>query len=544
MNKISDFISSIYSTALNVQNFDHLIALSEQTLADGSAKQAELHKLRSECEKHVSEAEKLLHQLPDDANDHFQKPIFFVTPTGKVEDPNEIACTLFGMKEGDLLDVLLDRDNLEEPGTGNLNESDGHVAALRLRSCAGGKPVVMIPEPSSADGRVRFVGMDAVWHDTAEKAVQALYGLTPSEAEVLGLLMSGHSPNEVAAVRDRSVETIRQQIKALTQKMQSSGLQEAIQLARAVSISCRPPNSDTRADSRKRMILSDGRSIDFQEQGAPDGHPILFLHGCLGVYRLPHGADKALEEAGLRLIAPARPWHGDSCGHEPILQKPGLYSKDLIALADHLKIDAFSLLAFDTGSIFALTAAKELAERLTSIVCVAAQPPMRSMSDFASAPQQQRIFTVLARTSLPLLRYLSLLGDRKLKKEGRGKFAETVFSGSEADLEACRDDEVLDLMWHGHHFHVENGSDSFINDCRLVASNWNTDLDLPSCSVRFVHGVQDASIPPDRIRTFAERLNAEIVWVEGAGHTLPFSHWQPVIDASIADLSSRQNPCP
>ncbi|WP_420413682.1 alpha/beta fold hydrolase [Roseibium sp.] len=543
MNQYSDLISSIYSTALNVQNFDRLITLSEQTLSGGTAYDAELQALRRECEKHVIEAEKLLDQLPTAPDEDLQKPVFFVTPNGKFEDPNEIAQNLLGITHGDELAARLDRDALENGHNNIPSDADRHVAAIRLRQDDSGKPVILIPDAPAPDGRVRYVGLDAIWHGTAEKAVQALYGLTPSEAEVLGLLMSGYAPTEVADARDRSVETVRQQIKAITQKLHAKGLQEAIHLARAVAVSCQPAQTAPELDRRRSLILQDGRTLDFHEQGSPTGHPIIFLHGCLGGNRLPQGADQAFKAAGIRLIAPARPWHGQSSGHPALLNDPGLYAKDLLALADHLGVGQFSLLTYDTGSIFALTGAPALSDRLVSIVCTAAQPPMRSFSDFASAPQQHRIFAILARTSVPVLRYLSLLGDRKLKKEGRDRFPKTIFTGSEADLAACRDDEVLDLMWTGHHFHVENGSDSFINDCRFIASNWSENLERPACPVHFLHGTKDVSIHPDRIRSLAEKLGAQTTWVEGAGHALPFSHWKPVVDALTEDLSSRQNPC-
>lgn len=530
MNSIPDLFGSLYFAALDDQKFNDLIALAETTLVgeDGHAEEFEV--LRRECERHIAQAEKLMRSLGSGPQEVPGRPVFDVTSSGRIEEPNQVARELFGLRGGERLEHLID-----DPETATLlcrfaSGQVEHAPVLRLPGKDTAKPLVLIVETADGDGRARVAGMDVLWHEAAERAMRVLYGLTVSEAEVLGLMTIGHAPADVADLRGRSVETVRQQIRSILLKLEVNGTQDAVHLARAVAVSSSSARQIKPSGSAEgSLVLSDGRVLDYVEQGAADGEAVIFLHGCLGGRRLPGGAATALEREGLRLIAPARPWHGQSAGCASLLEQPGAYAEDLLALADHFGLETFSVLAFDVGAIYALCAAERLEGRLTSLLCAAAQPPVFSLRDFASAPQQQRIFATLARVSPPLLRYLSVLGDRKLKKEGRSAFAETVLGGSRADLAACKDSEILDLMWTGHHFHVEKGSDGFINDCRLIASNWIGKVAPLKVPLRFVHGTEDVSIHAKRITALAQTFQAEVSWVPGAGHLLPFSHWNAVL---------------
>ncbi|MBN9673547.1 alpha/beta fold hydrolase [Roseibium aggregatum] len=528
-NSVPDLIGSLYSAALDERRFNTLIAHAESALANGVTETAGFDELRQECEKHIAQAEELLATLPGGEEEERLRPVFFTDQTAKILNPNRIAEDLFGIEDGDGLGLLLPDSGVLQKLCRFAGGRTDHAPVLRLNNQRTGRPVVMIVEASGKAGLARVAAMDALWHENAARATQVLYGLTASETEVLGLLTDGHSPAETARLRGRSVETVRQQIRAIIQKLEADGMQEAVQLARAVAVSSRVDGEQHREWDRLTLTLPDGRSLEYCEQGSPAGDLVFFLHGCLGGVRLPQEADRVMRRTGIRMVAPARPWHGQTSGNPLALDQPDVYAEDLKRLASHLNARQFSIVAYDVGVIFALTAASHLNDHLKSVLCVAAQPPMRSLSDFATAPQQQRIFAILARISPPLLRYLAVLGDRKLKKEGAERFARTVFGGARADLSACEDPEVLELMWTGHHFHVENGSDGFINDCRMIASNWLARVGQIEAPVHFLHGTEDASIHAERIKALAATVGGEISWVEEAGHTLPFSHWQHVI---------------
>lgn len=530
-SRLDDMIAQAYGAILDQDRFDELIALAEGSITNPAAHR-ELLRRKRDIETHFETAEKLLANLQQPERDA-DRPVITIGPDLTVKTANEIAETMLGTLAGTSLeDLLIDADTIQmlrDAVAGRLQD----WPVVRMQKTETGKQVLLALSQGDAatEGKVwRLVGVDSVWRPGASLAMQSLYALTPSETDVLSLLVEGYSPSEAAQARTRSVETVRQQIKSMITKTRSKGTNELTALARAVAASASRQSAaggqPTHDFARFQLRLKDGRKMDYLEQGARDGEAVLFLHGCLCGNRMPNAAARHFAQNGIRLLAPARPWHGQSDGHSILLLDPKRYAHDLREMLDQLEVDKVSVVAFDVGSIFALTCLPELQDKVSGLLCVSAQPPMRSFQDFASAPPQQKLFAILPRVSVSLLSYMAKIGDKRLKRDGPGGFAQTVFGGAPADLDACEDPHLLDLFWQGHLFHVENGSDSFINDCRFVASDWDRTLQPANVPIHFIHGTQNRSIRPERILAFAERLNARVTLVENAGHSLPFSHWK------------------
>lgn len=519
-----------YEAVLDQDRFDELISLAETSITDPAAHE-HLIRRRREFDSHFETAEKLLANLstPETVDD---RPFLKLASDLTILSANTLAETTFGVSEGaHLEDLELDTDSLSQIRKAISSRSEDWPV-VRVPSLVTGKQVLLAL--SCRQGRSgalewSLTGVDRVWQPGASLAMQSLYGLTQSETDVLSSLVSGLAPTEIAEKRNRSVETVRQQIKSMIGKTRSSGSNELVSLARAVGESAgrrRIPGAVAAGAERLEVRLRDGRRLDYLEQGAQNGKPVVFLHGCLCGNKMPNPAARFFSENGIRLLSPARPWHGQSDGSNALLHDPRRYAQDLKDWLDQLGVKRFTLVAFDVGAIFALVCGPELSDRVTRLICVSAQPPMRGFQDFAGAPPQQKLFAILPRVSVSLLSYMAKLGDKRLKRDGPSGFAQTVFGGAAADLEACKDPHLLDLFWQGHLFHVERGSDSFINDCRFVASDWERLLTPHAVPVQFVHGTQNRSVPPERVLSFASRVDAQVTLVENAGHSLPFSHWK------------------
>ena len=536
---ITSLIGSIYATAVDTEGFAALLELADTRLNNDTHRRR-FEALRSNFETHVVRAEALIGALPktglSQENPNDPCPRFDLDRRLHVISPNPAAQDLLGLCDGAPLDTLeLTTDTLRAIKRFATGQSD-HAPVLRLTRKDTGKPMLLRCQTRGGRETVQCFGVDIPWHDGASSEMRALYELTASENEVLGLLVEGHSPQEVAEVRDRSIETIRQQIKAMFRKTGTTGTLELLHLGRVVCVSSAQIEDTTRAqDQNHALRLPDGRSMSYRDIGSPTGRPIIFLHGCLGGNRLPKAAEAKLSRLGLRWIAPARPWHGSSDGWPALVSDPSRYGEDLRTLADRLDLKDITLVGYDAGAALACCAAGGLGARLRRVIALAITPPMQSMRDFAAAPTQQRILALAAKTSVPFLRYLSIVGDRKLRLEGREAFADTVFRNAPADLRACCDPEVLDLMWEGHFFHVAQGNDSFINDCRLIASDWSAKAKLMCAPLHLVHGGADQIVPLSRARSFAQSFGASLTVIEHAGHSLPFSHWLDVLHAVTED---------
>lgn len=119
------------------------------------------------------------------------------------------------------------------------------------------------------------------------------------------------------------------------------------------------------------MTLPDGRHLCWAEYGDPEGTPVFYHHGAPSsrLEPLAFGLDKAASAAGVRLIAPDRP----GCGRSTPRPARTLISwpEDARALADHLRLERFGVLAYSGGTGHALALAHHL-PRCVSRVAVAA----------------------------------------------------------------------------------------------------------------------------------------------------------------------------
>jgi pimeloyl-ACP methyl ester carboxylesterase len=123
--------------------------------------------------------------------------------------------------------------------------------------------------------------------------------------------------------------------------------------------------------TNKQIKLKDGRMLGYDEYGAPDGKPVIFIHGFPGS-RLDwplFDPDDSAVELNARIIAVDRPGMGlsDFKPGREILDWPD----DVTELADMLQMDKFAVLAVSGGGPYGNACAFKIPERLTetAIVC-------------------------------------------------------------------------------------------------------------------------------------------------------------------------------
>jgi pimeloyl-ACP methyl ester carboxylesterase len=117
---------------------------------------------------------------------------------------------------------------------------------------------------------------------------------------------------------------------------------------------------------KRSMTLADGRTLEWQEFGAPDGRPVLYFHGggghCLeaGIFH------REAVQRNIRLISTNRPGAGGST------VRPGrpvaAYANDLTELLDSLKIETFACLGESNGGMVTLAMAATMAPRVIGAI--------------------------------------------------------------------------------------------------------------------------------------------------------------------------------
>ncbi|KAF2823440.1 alpha/beta-hydrolase [Ophiobolus disseminans] len=119
------------------------------------------------------------------------------------------------------------------------------------------------------------------------------------------------------------------------------------------------------------LTLADGRTLSYATHGSTTSSaPVIFLfHGMPGSRICGRSFDSVCQKVGARLICPDRPGCGSSTFAPRTLAQ---WPEDVLALADHLLIQKFSIVGASGGAPFALAFARYIPkERLqrTTLVC-------------------------------------------------------------------------------------------------------------------------------------------------------------------------------
>lgn len=114
--------------------------------------------------------------------------------------------------------------------------------------------------------------------------------------------------------------------------------------------------------------LPDSRVLGYAEFGAPDGRPVLALHGTPGSRLKFTATDQPGRALGLRIIAPDRWGYGAS--EAPPRPELATYADDIASLMDRLGIEKAGLIGISGGGPYAVAAAAGLGARINALALV------------------------------------------------------------------------------------------------------------------------------------------------------------------------------
>src|SRR4051794_34837007 len=149
------------------------------------------------------------------------------------------------------------------------------------------------------------------------------------------------------------------------------------------------------------LNLPDGRTMSYGAFGAEAGPLVVVLDGP-GSRGLARAASPIAAELGLRLVAPDRPGWGETT----LARRRGIadWPEDHAALLDELGAESAGILVQSGGTPFALAAAAEPPDRVSSISLLGAVGRLDDPAVRAEAGGQVRSGAKLARRAPWLLR--------------------------------------------------------------------------------------------------------------------------------------------
>jgi pimeloyl-ACP methyl ester carboxylesterase/DNA-binding CsgD family transcriptional regulator len=212
-------------------------------------------------------------------------------------------------------------------------------------------------------------------------SIRDSFGLTPAEIRLASRLRDGRTLKEAADELSVSINTVRNQLRAIFDKMglkrQSElirALAELSQVAGAIEAhqpGPRPVFAD--APAVRHVQLPDGRRLAYRDYGDPAGRPMLYFHEGIGSSLLPHGAQALALELGLRIVSVERPGFGQSDPHPDY--SFDAVAEDVVELCDQLGLDDVRLSAVLSGAPSAIQTAIRLGDRASRILICSGRPP-------------------------------------------------------------------------------------------------------------------------------------------------------------------------
>ena len=287
------------------------------------------------------------------------------------------------------------------------------------------------------------------------------------------------------------------------------------------------------------LTLKDGRVLSFAIYGSPvPSTSVFYFHSFASSRKEGKIWHTAAAKLGVRLVAPDRPGLGNS---SPQANRAFLdWPKDVIALADHLKIQTFYVLGWSGGGPYVLACVKSVpTERLAGAAVVSGLYPTS-------------LGTAGMMTGLRLMIWagpwasgiVSSVADMFVGKAARDPdpkvYEETLAKAIEGRLEidkrAMKDEKNWPGFCEGTREGLRQGGHGTGVENKLNGSPWGfelTDLKVGKDGVPLTlwHGSEDINCPPAMAQKAQALMpDAKLNMMEGEGHvSFGFSHQEDIL---------------
>ncbi|WP_237151462.1 LuxR C-terminal-related transcriptional regulator [Oryzibacter oryziterrae] len=446
---------------------------------------------------------------------------------------------------------------IERMGAFSTGDHAGHVL-LKLTSVDGGAVSVALSRPRTMQaalgvaGRLLVTVEDFQWNPMMDMVLVEGYELTASEVMVLRSFMAGLSLQQIADQRERSVETVRTQIKQIMAKTDTRSQLEllrlllsfnaltaasgAVQTKSAVDAG---PDAAGVAERFWTWISANGRRYDVFQSGDPSGHVCLHLHSSMGFYKLPQATRDLALTRGLSIWSVIRPGYGQSGPMPPISSYLEELVSDLMALLESRRVQRLSILAEGVAFRMAVLLANRLGDRCVGLSVGA--PTLWTAAQTAGDHDQQwhRILFQTATSSPAILPFVVKAAFAFARRHSPEQYLAKIYKNTPEDVAVLKDPEFRQLAAAAHAVCI--GSDNvshkaYTEGVLLAMEDWSQDLRLIRCPVTVYYGQADLSLRPEAMQNLkAVCPHMQLHCIEGAAHWVNYTKSTEILD----DLISR-----
>lgn len=565
-----DLVAAIYAATLPREDFNRTFDRLEQLLfsEDDDGGGDGVKPIDETALAHIDMARSIQERLgrartDDQMNaailESVPNPSYLVRRSELVIAANSLALARYGRMPTTLRDLVTDpdvrrqvKDFFVAGDSRRLLAVAGHADPLRATQTS---VLVKRVDPSllkgSAEPCFLLSVVDFGFDDAAVELFRGAYGLTQAEVHVAVLLASGLRLPDIAVERRVSVDTLRTQIKVIKYKTGVRDIPALVRLLCGFSAGALAPTARPFATSparpvsgplklRQQITLPDGRRLQYVEQGAPDGEPVVMFHNLPYGVELPDAAIQQAHRDRLRFIAPFRPGFGGSdmvaaADSNDLLDKTAADTRDLLA---HLGIPRAVVVSHSAGASFALRFARRFPDRVSRLIGVGRAPMWRD-AWMKETPQRQRFMLRTAKHFPQMLPVVAWAMVSVMETAYAADFVAYNCKDGKADSKALqKNPEIADLIARGSVEALRNGLDGFCRECHITLLDFTGEARESPHKFHLLHGRDDVIVRPAHSLAFAESVpGTEVELVDGAGQLLFFSHWQRVLDAVTGKTS-------
>jgi len=291
--------------------------------------------------------------------------------------------------------------------------------------------------------------------------------------------------------------------------------------------------TETLEKTEQMLQLPDGRTLGFAEFGSVEGDVLVYCQGYPGS-RLEAAALAAHAAARhVRLLSLDRPGYGRSSFQE---RRTFLdWTEDLVALARHVRIERFAILAASGGAPYALACALRMPERLLSCGIVSGLGPLPLGTEGMS--RQNRLVLSLAHRAPWLLTPLLSATARAFRDEAHaGKaVAQAMKRMVKPDREALVAHGFVESLAASTRESYRQGVRGAAYEGRLYGRDWGFRLeDVAFQPLYLWHGALDTNVPIGMARRVAGKLaGCKATYFPDEGHLSALFNHQPEIIAAL-----------
>jgi len=286
------------------------------------------------------------------------------------------------------------------------------------------------------------------------------------------------------------------------------------------------------------LTLKDQRILSYAEAGDPKGKPIFLFHGLHSSRLEVALIDQKMKENNIRVIAIDRV----GIGHSTFKENHTLFDTvdDVVELAEHLKIERFSVLGTSSGAKYALACAKKIPKRLNAVFCLSSGVPIEFFND--DMPMENRVMLKLLQKAPWLIKSLFWLSFARISQEPKKVDAflgNIIYPLDKIDKGLLANNpKIKEQFAKQCRESYLQGVEGSVADAKLdmFEKTWGFELeDIDFSPIYAWHGSLDRGIPLSVAKVLEERVKGlEFKTLDGEGHlTLVFE----VLDEVVEKLS-------